>query len=253
LLYPQCFDRWAPPTSRWSAWAKPVLFATGRPSRTAGPATTPPPLADAKTLPAPDKAGRTALILDLPATQCVAYALAAARRGYQPVPLFNTTPGVPNPALNLQPLVDALATASDQLATIAIPADAPPAFMLDTHRLGKGRYATPRPGDYDNRWILFPQDVPSGRLLRAHGITRAVVVQADQRAPLYDLIYLLRAWHRDGLAVDVLCLNGTQLTIRLKSGLFERIGAWFELLFTDLHRNSAGGFGSRVPFPSSGG
>ncbi|HYD02430.1 MAG TPA: hypothetical protein VEB22_14480 [Phycisphaerales bacterium] len=248
----ECFDAWAPAAARWSPWAKPVLFVTS-PTRVA--VTAPPPLpAPPSTLKLPVADGRTALVIDLPGPLSVAWAVNAAHAGYQPVPLYNTTVPPRAGVLDLRGLVDSLYTGAFHLARIRIPPEAPPAFILDADRLGVGGAAhTPRPGDYDNRWILFPQDVPSARLLRAHGIESIAVVTAEARAPRHDLLHTLRAWHAGGLTVRSLPLNGSTLELSLRASIFQRIGEWFKLRASGLHRNSAGGFGGTVPTPSQGG
>ncbi|HZW05789.1 MAG TPA: hypothetical protein VFF65_01595, partial [Phycisphaerales bacterium] len=249
----QCYDAWAPAHARWSPWAKPVLFVTS-PARIA--VTAPPPQLPHSPSPVrlPAADGRGALVIDLPGAQSVAWAVSAARAGYQPVPLYNTTIPPRAGVLDLRALVDALYTGAAQLASIHNPAEAPPAFILDAERLGIPNVTrAPTPGDYDNRWIVFPQDFPSARLLRAHGIESVTVIIPEARAPRHDLLHTLRALHAGGLAVRFLPLNGAAFEHPLRASFFQRIAEWFKLRASGLHRNSAGGFGGTVPMPSQGG
>src|SRR5262245_14660788 len=101
----ELFDAWAPEGADWSAWAKPVLFAQWPDTMTLS--ATDPDLPDANYLWLPQASGRTVLVIDLPAVESVRTGIAFARRGYRPVPLFNTSYG-PSAVLELAPLFLAL-------------------------------------------------------------------------------------------------------------------------------------------------
>lgn len=235
-----CFDRWAPSASPWSAWTKPVVFATAD------------RLAPGSPLPAwggwtpaaaqPD----TALVLDLPGDDGVAAALVMAQAGYQPVVLYNGCPG-PAAVVDVACLAEALAAGAPALPP---PREgAPPAFLLDARRDG-GR-AEPRPETYDNRWAVFAQDLPSGARLSAAGIRRIVVVAAVLSD---DLLHVLRRWQEAGLVVSRAEPSGMEavvVDVPRPSRFRSLLHRWQVLV--GLRRNGTGAFGELVPRPSSGG
>jgi hypothetical protein len=234
---------WAPDESPWSAWAKPVLFtALGR--------VTPPTewLLPQDLAWAPTASARTAIVVDLPGAEAVWTGLALAGQGYRPVPLFN---GCLAPAMlvDVAPTAAALLAGCAVLRELTVPRAAPPAFLLDSRRRENAQRA--RPGEFDNRWAVVPQDMPSGNCLRTAGIT-AVGVRAARIQD--DLTHILCRYQQAGLRL----LHGTDdlsaaqpLTVEPPSrfrSLWYCIG-----VFAGLRRNSAGGFGAVVPQPSSAG
>ncbi|MCL2694920.1 MAG: hypothetical protein FWE69_01190 [Clostridiales bacterium] len=231
---------WAPQDSPWSAWAKPVLFS----GLFAGSNQA------LETLEVSYKFdSRTMLVLDIPGKQGVEVALAFARIGYRPVPLYN---GVYT--LEGQMLVDcagiqrALNDYAATLRSLRISANAPPAFMLDADRMAFGGKV---PGKYDNRWCVFPQDMPSALFLKKQGISRVSVRAARIQT---DLQHILYSYQKEGIQIfhwDN--KSGTDKEITLSkpigfAGLFYRIR-----LLAGLTRNAAGGFGGKVPEPMDGG
>lgn len=250
----ELFDLWAPPAAVWSKWAKPVLFADSGALPGANPALEPLPVFN---LPA-DR--QTALVVDLPSSASVKAGLGLAKNGFRPVPLFNGARG-PSPVLSLEaaavvnnePILACLVAGADLLLISHLPFDAPPAFLLDSNRRPQ---VVPAPGRFDNRWIVFPQDFPSAGFLRAQGIARIVLIQSDaQSQPKEDLAHVLRRWQEAGLALLVVGPEMTsepQLLVVARPSRFRYL--WYAALAVmGLRRSSAGGFGSIVPQPSSGG
>ena len=189
-------------------------------------------------------------MLDLPGPAAAQLAPELARAGWLPVPLYN---GCPEPG-GAQPLVataairDALIAAAPELLRHRPGIHAPPAFLLDSLR---DRPVTARvPGVYDNRWQVQEQDLPSGNFLRRGGIVEAVLVATRVAG---DLAHPLHAWQRTGITLARVAPEGERaepLHIARPSGwggLFQRL-----LVLGGLMANSAGGFGSIVPQPSSG-
>src|SRR5689334_20476464 len=122
----------------------------------------------------PSASQKVALVIDCPGALSVSLGLAAASAGYRPVPLFNALPGsaatiaVPSkdPAapptrypiamVEVWPIVSALLFATPPLAAMKLPADAPPAFLLDSNRrVGVGPVI---PNRFDNRSVSFVTD-----------------------------------------------------------------------------------------------
>lgn len=248
------YDVWAPETSPWSAWAKPVLFAQLASVRAAPPA--PEPFDVATAVPGREP---TAVIVDLPGARSVHVAFAfAEQRGLRPVPLYN---GVyaHDALIDTAPIADALHARHRELLALPIDDVAPPVFMLDGNRLRPT--ISPAPGRFDNRWMVFPQDFPSGHVLVDRGIKRALVVGTAPRVD-DDLAHVLLRWQE--LGVEVWCVEDrrdaqgamgapAKITVHKPHNfrsLVHRAAAAMGLV-----RNAAGGFGARIPVveASSGG
>jgi hypothetical protein len=257
----EMFALWAPDESPWSRWAKPVLFAfvdsamAELPLPESGP--------DVSWCPAPD--GTRMLVLDLPGPEAVLAGVELARRGYRPVPLYNAVPlpfGVPPThlstgksvaAVNVLPIVCALRKGAETLATLALPANAPPAFLLDANRAGDGRKMQPE--DFDNRSVSFTSDFPSANFFSAHAIDRVTLVQKSRTEPLPDLAHSLRRWQEAGFALTRKRVDSPE-----PPEIFNvPRPAWYGLMFQrvlaslGLRRSSVGGFGAWVPDVAAGG
>jgi len=249
----ELFEIWAPSGALWSRWAKPVLFAesSGAPSISL----------EAEVLPQLDipPDNQTALILDLPSAESVKAALALAGLGYRPVPLYNGARGAFSASLTGTAVVDndaiagCLIAGAEVLARHRLPANAPPAFLLDSRR--KPVNFDPAPGRFDNRWVVFPQDFPSASFLLAHGIKRVLLLQADpQSQPQQDLAHVLLRWQEASLELLIADPQHAAQPVPLRVARPTHFGLlWYRALaLVGLRRNSAGGFGSVVPQPSSG-
>ena len=244
----ELFDTWAPEGVEWSAWAKPVLFAQWPDSVT--PPATEPQRPDSDFLWLPQAGGRTALVVDLPAVESVSSAIAFARRGYRPVPLFNTSHG-PSPVIEIAPLVLALGKGAHQLKTLSLPPNAPPAFLIDANRMSPP--VPPSPGKFDNRWVVFPQDFPSASFLRGHGVADVLLIHSGSKVQ-EDLAHVLLRWQQSGLRILSAAPADTsprEITVTRPSW-FRR--AWYRALTASrLRRNNAGGFGAIIPVATGGG
>jgi hypothetical protein len=245
------FLMWAPPGGRWSDWVKPVAFA--QIPKSAG-AMEKGHLPDWRTLPADwlAKPSDTALVIDLPGPTAIAYAVAAAHRGWRPVPLFNACTGAAE-VVNMQTVIRALHEATYQLPEAKMRDDAPPAFLLDAGRLPLDKPL--RPGVFDNRWMVFPQDFPSASYLQAQQIQRVLVVRQTAKSPLEDLSHVLRRWQEAGIEILQHDPQGTADPQKFDVKPPPKYRSlWHRLLaMTGLRRSAAGGFGSIIPQPSSGG
>jgi hypothetical protein len=109
----------------------------------------------------------------------------------------------------------------------------------------------PAPKRYDNRWIVFPQDFPSGGRLVASGI-RECGLLTDPARLHDDLCHVLRRWQDAG--VGMFELSGEQ-----KRETSIPIPPWYRQVFSrmvalsGLKPNSYGGFGALIPEPSQSG
>jgi hypothetical protein len=247
----ELFSVWAPETSVWAAWAKPVLFAHIQQSKS--DLGVPQPVTmDVSWSPSPTSG--SALVVNLPGVASVEMGLALAERGYRPVPLYNTSVNSRS-VIEVEGIVSALVRGTALLQQLSLPDDAPPAFLLDAGRM---RGKLPTPGMFDNRWIVFPQDFPSANYLRSKHIERIIVVQPGS-FPDEDLAIVLNRWQKDGLDVQIVT-HGTDNTIS-GSVPYQRSQVREFLMWTriallgalGLRRNMIGGFGGFIPYPSSGG
>lgn len=244
------YEIWAPAGCPWADWVKPVLFGEMR-TMTADDTGRPDPVPELR-LPwlrrAKDDA---ALVVNLPGVEAMYVALYLAQAGFRPVPLYNTHRAT-NAAIDVDPIVDRLFFGTNNLRQAALPLDAPPAFILDAKRTFTGQ--TLSPGVFDNRWLVFPQDFPSASHLKEHGRRQVILVQRHAVVQ-DDLAHVLLRWQRGGLGVHLLRLGKVEtpqpLTVR-KPSFFRQ--AWHRTFASiGFRRNAAGGFGGRVPEPSSGG
>jgi len=257
----EIFAAWSPENSPWSRWTKPVLFAHTAliPAATESQG----PAFDLNWCPTPEE--KVALVLDLPGAEGVWLGVALAERGYHPVPLYNALPlplGEPmlDPlsgrrvaAVEVVPIVWALRQGAERLAHLQIPADAPPAFLLDANRQGDFRRMLP--DEFDNRSVCFTTDFPSANFLLASGIQRALLVQKSLTMPQPDLAHALRRWQEGGIALERVRIDLPSAPERFEVPRPSWFGAMFQrtLLAFGLRRVSGGGFGAWVPESSAGG
>lgn len=247
----ECFGIWAPDGVVWCQWAKPVTFT--QLNRTTVPDSTPLlwEAPEVRSVPSP---GRTALIVDAPGPNAVRLGVALARIGYRPVPLFNATTGYAE-VLDIDPIAHHLLEGASLLRDLRLPADAPPAFLLDSERMHPR--VLPYPGKFDNRWVTLPQDFPSAIFLRAHGIGEVLLLRHGGRGatPDQDLAHVLRRWQEGGVRLTIgdLATGGEPQPFHVEQpSLFRR--AWYRAVaLMGLRRNDVGGFGGAIPEESAGG
>jgi hypothetical protein len=236
----ECFAAWAPDDSVWSEWAKPVAFV--HPSQVM-PAE---PIDDAR-LPAirSPLTSDSTVVVDLAGADAVYAGLVLAERGYVPVPLFNGTSG-PSAVIDVTPITAALGGGALRLKARPPGRLWPPAFLLDARR---NLPADPQPGSYDNRWVVLPQDLPSGAFLASRGIRGATLLQRDGLAIRSDLAHVLRRWQDNGIVVRVVDLESGQVAENVtvpKPSSF-RLAWYAAIALLGLRRSNVGGFGSAIP------
>jgi len=193
------FEAWAPSDAKWSNWAKPVLFATMPDGELQSAEAAPSfdfDLAPAITAP------RTALVVDLPGKDSVAFGLALAARGIRPVPLFNALPGGQAGLVDVEGIQEALIDGVSALNEAALALDAPPAFLLDALRRVRPTRSPVR-RVFDNRSLSFSTDFPSASALQKAGIQRVVLIHRFQLPVPRDLFETFAAWHAAGIAIEV--------------------------------------------------
>jgi len=241
------FTTWAPPESIWSQWAKPVIFTYLK-----GMVTPPmPPIPAFDFTGVPDAYSGAALVVNLPDEISVLMGVALAQRGFRPVPLYNSSDGN-DPILNVNAIVNALDAATSTIETIPLAQDAPPAFLIDSRRA----LGSPLPGQFDNRWVVFPQDFPSATFLRSENI-KQVIVLTPKDVPLgNDLLDVLMLWNKGKLEILSKDPFDSAPPQPVSLGRLRRWRMWSALAlvaFFGVKRNFAGGFGAVIPTPSTGG
>lgn len=245
----ECFVAWAPDGSLWSQWAKPVVFAHIDRLATARAED------DEATMPGfawpPDARPERLIIVDLPGERSVLVGLSLAGRGHRPVPLFNGNPhhlGV----VDVEPIARRLRGGAKMMRTLAIRPDAPPAFLLDANRMAP--IGGLRPGRFDNRWLVLPQDFPSATLLMAHGIRQALLLQSNTADPPEDLAHVLLRWQEAGIGLLRQNAEPGADTVEIHVAPPSRFRrSWHRAIaLMGLRRSNVGGFGAIIPEPSSG-
>ncbi len=261
----ELFEVWAPAAAVWSPWVKPVLFSCLNEGAWDELLGMPAPPAHWCTEWLPSAAENIVLVLDLPGHEGVAVALDLARCGYRPVPLYNALPGpreqelsatgwlATPPLVEVSGILNTLRAATRRLADAGLPAEAPPAFLLDARRRVGQRLATP--GCFDNRSISFVTDFPSANLLLARGMRRVLLVQRGATQPQADLAHTLRRWQDSGLEITLKDLEVAGPPAPLIVNKPTWFGLWFQraLELVGFRRNVLGGFGGILPDTSSSG
>jgi len=236
------YKMWAPADALWTPWAKPSLFMNPR-------AAVPIELRPLAWAEAARK--DTIIIIDLPSEYGLLEALSLVPFGYRPVPLYNCVEATPNSqytsVINVDRIAELLFSGADLVYNSRFPLDAPPAFVLDSLRMEFPNLGE-RYGKFDNRWCIFPQDMPSADFLVKHGVRR-VVLRADSLQN--DLSHILKRWQDSG--VEIYLHDGAYTAPRMitvnKPSLFKSLSYRFKTM-RGLRRNSAGGFGGYIADPS---
>jgi len=237
------YKMWAPDDSLWTVWAKPVLFFN---SVVSGYTLEIPKIDDVFDT-NPGNEGNdadTMIILDLPGTNGVEEGLALAKTGYRPVPLYNGVNGPYEEAMivNVRDIVSALYQGADMLNSLNLKKDAPPVFLLDSNRMkGRGKER----GKYDNRWCIFPQDMPSAAFLLKQGIKKIIIRSNDIRIQ-NDLAHILYRYHQNGIKIYLSAGDGLKEANLPKPSQFASLIYRFKVML-GLTRNATGGFGSEIP------
>lgn len=256
----ELFEIWAPSESIWSQWVSPALFAQIEcPQITQEAEPLGPMSAWYEAVASPD----TAVIVDLPGADSIRLALSLAECGYRPVAIINASPGPFVPysgsfpqsavALDMSLLIKEICRTTPRLQGLGLATDAPPVFILDALRL-KGTKPL-ADGMFDNRWMVFPQDFPSARLLAEKGIRRVTLVQTGNTPPAEDLSHVLLRWQEAGVEIRAKSLSELGPPSAITVSRPSRFKAlWYRALaIMGLRRNNVGGFGSFMPTSSSAG
>lgn len=181
------------------------------------------------------------IIVDLEAEHGVREGIFYAQLGYPPVPLYNGFPEKQNSILKLESLQNELFASTKWLEECIIEKDAPPVFLLDSRRMDSDSSRN----IFDNRWSIFPHDMPSATFLKQQGIEK-VVIRAKYIKT--DMEHILYRYQKEGLSIYIVReKDGNIDAINIKKpSRFKSLRYRF-LVMLKLKRNSTGGFGAYVP------
>ena len=175
------YKLWAPTTSIWSAWVRPVLFLDID-------------KVDDKNFILPDISKEivykedTIYIIDLPKEESVLTGMKMLEKGYRPIALYNASP---SPAKSFA-LVDnisiqeALKWSTDLLKEAKLNDASLPVFLLDSNRILRHKYD---PSVFDNSWDLYNQDIPSPEFLKKHKIKNIIIYTDEVLRDLKRIFY----------------------------------------------------------------
>jgi hypothetical protein len=256
----EIYSIWAPPSSAWAPWVSPVPFASLECGDPIGGAFV--PVNKGEWLPQAAEQN-TGLIINLRGDHSLGLALALAKRGWRPVPVFNASPShiretisPSGQTLENVEVIDTirirnlLCQLAPALATLNLPDSAPPAFLIDSQRLTGSQL--PEPGMFDNRWKLYPQDFPSGEVLRRNEVKRIGVIREALGDYAEDLRAILLTWQTEGIEIweSLPAYSSTLRRTEIRPlSVFQKM--WFRLRTSLVRRHKDGsGFGR---FISAGG
>jgi len=179
------FKIWAPLSSRWSSWVRPVPFiAIDVPYENHE-------FCDF-TIPNINYLNGllndTAIIVDLPGYHSVKEGIALARMGFRPIPLYNGTNEQEGSlaVTNNHLTTPALIWGALELEKIKLSNDAPPAFLLDSNRMHRLKVNA---SIFDNSWDIYHQDLPSAEYFYNNGINKIIIVGNELNSDLRRILY----------------------------------------------------------------
>ncbi|HEU4406186.1 MAG TPA: hypothetical protein VFS43_13055 [Polyangiaceae bacterium] len=197
------YEIWCGDENPWRPWVKPSLFAglEGASAVEGGEGAHPfrrpaPPWANIDVAWAPAPAS-TAIVVDLEGVESLWAGLALAARGYRPVVSINAR-SAPGEVIDMAPLAAALREGARHPLAFQGGAAPRPAFLLDARRARAERPVGP--GAFDNRWVLFANDLPPADALLERGVISLLVVQRGP-TPQPDLHDVLCGHEREGLTL----------------------------------------------------
>ncbi|MCU0686764.1 MAG: hypothetical protein MUF34_31705 [Polyangiaceae bacterium] len=248
---------WCGDDHPWRAWVKSPLFArldeasaegeAGHPFRRAAP-----PWASVDAAWAPEPAS-TAIVVDLDGAEALWAGLALAGRGFRPIVSINAR-SAPGEIIDMAPLLGALREGARHPPSFLGGATPRPAFLLDARRSRAGRPLGP--GAFDNRWVLFPNDLPPASVLLEQGVASLLVVQRGP-TPQPDLHDVLCGYAVEGLTLLLFDTSADARAVRparLVCG--PAIGRFVRHVVRELgatpNRGPDGSFGAYVTGPSRG-
>jgi len=251
------FKLWSPPAgSPWFSFAKATLFASLDANQLDFLNFDAPNIAITPvSMTAMDKpfewpGTSVAVIADLPHDHSVLLADHFSKQyGYQPVALFNNWPHKRG-LIRCENVAATLSTLAPQRTEFAVSTSAPPFFMIQGERLS----GLPVVHDFDNRYFVSEEDLPTAAYLKKHGIQNMAYIH-DSPATADDLISYFCILHAAGISLWIVDITKSLHDTTLLTPV-PRVTALSNFLlaqFSDFRRSGAGGFGGLISPKSSGG
>ncbi len=123
--------------------------------------------------------------------------------------------------------MSSLVSGADVMSSVVFTPDVPPVFMLDSQRLMG--LLPPMPGTYDNRWVVFPQNFPSGTFLRSRQTGQVLISQITDSVD-DDLAHLFSGWQQAGIKFSMWKPTDAKVPAPLTVLLPSRMGFGIERL-----------------------
>jgi hypothetical protein len=183
----EIFKNWTPVGAKWIDWVRPVQFITinDNVKNRAMDFAVPTINYINKTM------ENTAIIIDLPEGDSIKEGIALARLGFRPIPLYN---GVDEQQgamalVNNHNIKKALIWGAIELKKLALPLNAPPAFLTDSNRTHRFKMDV---SAFDNSWDLYDQDLPSAEYLINNNINKIIVRGETIQKDLDKILYVFQ-------------------------------------------------------------
>jgi hypothetical protein len=250
------YDVWAG-DDLWARWTKPALFAQidddpGRADVAPGNEYRRPllPWSDVDVSWAPGAGTGSFVVVDVEGATSIGMGFSLMSCGYRPIVAINACTG-PGEVIDMRPVIEALRAGASFPHAFSREKEASPAFLLDARRAHASRRLVP--GAFDNRWMVFREDLPSAAFLRERGLSRVVVALSGE-ALAEDLRHVLYAWQQGGVEIFV---KDTSRAVPAERVTIES-PPWLRRILgrppgaDELMRNAQGSFGARIPKPSHG-
>ncbi len=138
------------------------------------------------------------LIIDLSGAEAIELGIVLGTVGFRPVLMVNAASSI-REAINMRPVLRRMVKGARFAAAFSDEPDMRPAFLLDSRRWRtRGSLQI---GSFDNRWMLFPSDMPRAKHLAEEGIERVILIYRSH--VLGDVAAIMREYQREGLEVSV--------------------------------------------------
>lgn len=177
----EIYKVWAPKTSIWSAWVRPVLFLDID-------------KAEDRHFTLPDLhpdikyKDDTVYFIDLPKDDGVLMGMKFLELGYRPIALYNASPS-PTKSFSLvdnTSIQEAIKWSTKLLKEVTLPLTALPVFLLDSNRILRHKFDK---SVFDNSWDLYDQDIPSPKFLKDQNIKNIVIYGDEVHRDLKKIFY----------------------------------------------------------------
>lgn len=184
MIGKEIFKIWSPVGAKWVDWIRPVPFITIHNAHkvSASVKFNIPEIEYVKGF-----SDNIAFILDLPGYTSIEEGLGLAELGFRPIPVYNGTQSQSGSmALVDNHLEQALVWGAMKLQKMILTKEAPPVFLLDSHRMHRYKMNV---SVFDNSWDLYEQDLPSADYFLNNGINKIIVRGETLQKDIAKILY----------------------------------------------------------------